>query len=147
MRLDLKTWGKLSCRLVVITSEWRWDKVRKRERETERTRSQRQQQRFCTTAGCCRCTKEWASSELLTDAGELRVQTDSQKHKEEEDGPEWRDGQLGQSVWIRDERQTKPCMTTEAECREQKKSTVLFLDEWCCGTAWPSFTTCPMGIL
>lgn len=116
MRFDLKTWGKLSCRLVVITSEWRG----------ERDVVVKASGPLLATAVA---PQNKHQSELLTNACELRVQTDGQEHEEEEDGPEWRDGKLGQSVWICNECQTEPCMTAKL-VHQLQKNTFLFPFGW-----------------
>ena len=39
----------------------------------------------------------------------LAVQTDGEEHEEEEDGPQWGDGQSGHSLWVHNECQTRTC--------------------------------------
>lgn len=45
----------------------------------------------------------WMTDDGLTDACELGVQPNSQEHKKEQNGPQGRNGKLGESIRVRDE--------------------------------------------
>ena len=45
----------------------------------------------------------------------LAVQTDGEEHKEEEDGPQWGDGQLGHRLRVHHKRQTGTCNKVRQE--------------------------------
>lgn len=78
-RLDLKYLGKASTRQVVRTSKW-------------------QENTFNENKALKAKQQLWA--EDLTYSCKLTVQANSQKHDEEQNGPEWRNGKLRKSIWI-----------------------------------------------
>lgn len=88
-RLDLKVLGKASSRQVVSTSLW----------QEERWQAEwiHHQNKGVIVI------QALLPNEDLTYACKLRVKTNSEKHEEEQNGPQRGDRKLGKSIWVSNE--------------------------------------------